>query len=160
MIDFVTIPKIRLKKFREVKKKLEDLAEVKIDVDDEAKIEGEDPIRILRVKQAIKAFGRGFDFDDALNLLDEDFNLEVIDIKQFSGKSRRRLVTLRGRAIGTGGRTKRQIERLAEVKIAIYGKTISIIGKWDKVMLARQALEMLLSGSLHKTVYKFLERKM
>ncbi|MEM7825575.1 MAG: KH domain-containing protein, partial [Candidatus Aenigmatarchaeota archaeon] len=77
----------------------------------------------------------------------------------YAKKSRNRLITLRGRVIGTEGKTKKLIEKHADVKISIYGKTISIIGKWDKLMIAKKAIEMLLSGSLHSSVYKFLEKQ-
>ena len=55
--------------------------------------------------------------------------------------------------------TRKLVEKNTGVKIAIYGKTISIIGKWDNVMLAKQAVEKLLLGSKHSTVYKFLEER-
>lgn len=161
MIDFVRIPEERLKFLRKNKKlreQLEKLSETKIKLDHEVSIESEDPLKILRVKQVVQAFGRGFDFVSVLNLLDEDFYLESINIKEFSGKSRTRLKTLKGRVIGTKGRTKKMIEQFTDAKIAVYGKTISIIGRWDGLRIAKRAIEMLLQGSLHSTVYKFLER--
>lgn len=162
MIDYVAIPKERMKILRKDEKlveKIEKFGDSKIKLNEEISIECEDSIKALRIKQVIKAFGRGFDLDVALNLLDEEFYLEVINIKEFSGKSRTRLVTLKGRLIGTNGKTKKLIENFADVKLSIYGKTISVIGKWDRVMVAKQAIEMILSGSLHSTVYRFLERK-
>lgn len=161
MIDFVRIPEEKLKILKKDKKfidQLKKLSEVKIKLNDEVSIESEDSLKILRVKLVIQAFGRGFDFDTALNLLDEDFYLECINIKEFTGKSRTRLTTLKGRVIGTKGKTKKLIEKFSETKIAIYGKTISIIGRWEGLRVAKQAIEMLLQGSLHPTVYRFLER--
>jgi len=161
MMDFIAIPEERMRVLKRNKKlveKLEKLSGIKVKLNEEIRIEGEDPITLMRTKLVIKAFGRGFDLDVALNLLDESYYLEIIQIKDFSGKSRSRLVTLRGRVIGTGGKTKRIIERYANVKISIYGKTISIIGKWENVKIAKEAIEMLLSGSLHSTVYRFLEK--
>ena len=66
---------------------------------------------------------------------------------------------LKGRVIGKGGKSREEIERLTETHISIYGKTISIIGETMQVSLARDALAMLLNGSMHKTVYQFLEKK-
>ena len=162
MIDFVRIPEKRLKFLKENKKlikQLEDLAEVKIELNEEVSIETEDSLKLLRIKEIIKAFGRGFEFDVALNLLDESYQLEIINIKDFAGKSRERSIVLKGRAIGSKGKTKNIIEKYTNTKITIYGKTISILGKWDDVMRAKQAVEMLLSGSKHTTVYKSLEGK-
>jgi len=160
MIDFVRIPERKSKFLKENKKfieQLEKFAEVKIKLNEEISIDAEDSLKLMRVKEVIKAFGRGFEFDVALNLLDESYRLEIIEIKNFSGKSRDRLIVLKGRVIGRGGKTKNLIEKYTNAKIAIYGKTISILGKWDEVMRAKEAIEMILSGSKHTTVYKFLE---
>ena len=161
MIDFVRIPEERLKilkREKKVKEQLEKFTESKIKFNEEVEIECEDPLRIWRIKQVVQAFGRGFDFDNAMNLLDEEYYLETIEIKDYTGKSRGRMITLKGRVIGTKGKTKKLIENYTETKLAIYGKTICIIGKWDRVMLAKKAIEMLLSGRLHTTVYRFLEK--
>lgn len=160
MIGFVAIPEERMKILRKKKKlvkKLEDLTGVKIKLDENVEIECEDSIKLMRIKSVIKAFGRGFDFEDALCLLDDEYELCIIDAKDFAGKSTRRLGELRGRVIGTKGKSKAIIEKLADVKLSIYGKTISIIGKWNGVQCARQAVCMLLEGRKHGSVYKFLE---
>lgn len=159
MIDFVAIPEERIKILRSEKKlvkKLEELAGVKIKLAENVEIECEDSIKLMQVKSVIKAFGRGFDFEDALYLLDDKYELCIIDAKDFAGKSSKRLEELRGRVIGTKGKSKAIIEKLADVKLSIYGKTISIIGKWDGVQCARQAVCMLLEGRKHGSVYKFL----
>jgi len=160
MMDFVAIPEERMKLLRSDKRlveKLENLVDVKINLGESVEIDGDDPLLVMRVKSVIKAFGRGFDFEDALNLLDEEFKLCIIDIKDFSGKSSSRLNELRGRIIGTKGKSKAIIEKLGNVKLSIYGKTISIIGKWDGVECTREAVCMLLEGRKHGSIYKFLE---
>jgi len=161
MIDFVRIPERRMNILRQDKKivdEIEKLADVNIDINEEVSIESDDSIKIMLAKNVLKAFGRGFEIDDALNLLDDSYSLEIIEIQEFSGKSRTRMTTLKGRVIGANGKTKRMIEDCAEVKVAIYGKTICIIGRWDDVQFARRAIEMILSGSLHNTVYRFLQK--
>lgn len=162
MIDFVVIPEERMKSLRRDKKwkeQLKNFSDVKIKLNDEVSIESKDLFQVLRVKEIMKAFGRGFDFDTALSLLDEDCLLDVLEIKDFSGKSIKRQLVLKGRVIGTKGKMKKIIEKYCDVKIAIYGKTISIIGKWDRVRLAKKAIEMLLHGAMHITVYRFLEKQ-
>jgi ribosomal RNA assembly protein len=158
MIDFIKIPEESLKIFKqkEYKDQLEKLTGSKIGVDEEVSIESKDPLMLLRVKEAVKAFGRGFDFDTALNLLDEEYYLETMNIQDFCGKSKSRMAVLKGRLIGSEGKTKRLIEKCTNVKIAIYGKTVSIIGKWDDVERAKQAVEGLLYGRKHSTVYRSL----
>lgn len=160
MIDFVRIPEERmkfLKREKKFKEQLEKLTESKIELNEEVSIDCEDTIKLWKIKQVIQAFGRGFDFDTAMNLLDDEYYLEPIEIKDYTGKSRNRQMVLKGRVIGTEGKTKNLIEKYTETKIAIYEKTICIIGKWNDVMLAKKAVEMLLNGSLHNTVYRFLE---
>lgn len=161
MIDFVRIPEERLKTLRmkkKLKEQLEEFTESKIELNEDISVECEDPLKILRIKMVLQAFGRGFDFDTAMNLLDEEYSLELIELKDYAGKSRERMIVLKGRAIGTQGKTKKLIENYTETKISIYGKTICIIGRWNRVMLAKKAVEMLLNGSLHNTVYRFLEK--
>jgi ribosomal RNA assembly protein len=161
MIDFVKIPEERIKLLKKEKKFLEELQKFtnsKIEINEEVRIETEDPLMLLRIKEVIKAIGRGFLPKDAIDLLDENYYLLIINVKDYAGKSRNRLITLKGRVIGTSGKTKKLIESLTNTKLAIYGKTISIIGTWENVEKAREAVEMLLEGKMHKTVYKFLEK--
>lgn len=162
MMEYITIPEERLKILRrdsEWKKELLKFLDVNVELKEEIVIDGKNPFQIIRVKEIMKAFGRGFAFEDALDLLDEDYFLESIEVKEFAGKSKRRQIELKGRVIGTEGKTKRMIEECACVKISIYGKTISIIGKWDNMIIAKEAIEMILSGSKHNTVYRFLKNQ-
>ncbi len=164
MIEFVAIPEERMQILREnqiaYNRKLGDFFDVKFSANEEVAIEGEDSLIVMRTKEIIRAFGRGFDFDDALNLVDEDYILEVITVSDF-GRSRNRQIVLKGRIIGTGKKSKNIIEKCSGAKIAVYGKTVSVLGKWENVRLAREAIEMLLRGAKHTTVFRFLkERKM
>ena len=43
--------------------------------------------------------------------------------------------------------------------ISVFGKTISIIGEFENLAVARKAIELLLSGSPHANVYKWLEKR-
>lgn len=162
MKDFVSIPEERMKLLRADPRiiiKTEKLTDAKIKLDEDISIDHKDPIIVYRLKQVFTAFGRGFDSDTALNLLDEDFILDVIHISEFAGKSESRRNVLRARVIGREGKAKKKIEMDCDVKISVYGKTVSIIGKWDGVNLARKSIEKLLSGSEHSSVYRFLEEQ-
>ena len=162
MMDFVCIPEIRKKNLISDTKKikeLEDLINVKIRVENEVFIESEDALAILRAKEVIKAFGRGFDFDTSLLLLDESYSLEIIDISNYAKKSKDRMKELKGRIIGTKGKTKNILEKLSESKIAVYGKTVSLIAKWDMIQDLSEAIHMILTGSKQGAAYYFLEEK-
>lgn len=120
-------------------------------------IEGGDPLKTLRVAEVIKAIGRGFSPENAFTLLDDDLLLlEVISLPHLSPKALNRV---KGRVIGRDGRTRRVIENLANVKISVYGKTISLIGHSHRIRRAHEAVAMLIQGAPHSSVYKFLERE-
>lgn len=160
MIDFILIPEERLrilKRDRKWEKDLKKYFDVKIHLNEEIEIEGEDPFAVIRTKEIFKAFGRGFKFEIALDLVDENYFLETLDVKDYAGKSKKRQVALKGRVIGSEGKMKKILEKYAGVKVVIYGKTISIIGKWVNVRKAKVAIERLLSGAEHSGVTAFLK---
>ena len=120
----------------------------------------EDPTVLFRAKEVVTAIGRGFAPNHAFRLLDDDeVVFEVIDLRETVGRSQSDLKRLKGRVIGKEGKTRRIIEELSEANISVYGHTISIIGYPDQAAIAREAVTMLIRGSLHGTVYRFLHRK-
>jgi ribosomal RNA assembly protein len=150
----------------EVKKRVEELSGVKILVNSDTgevsidESSAEEPVNVLKVKDFVKAVGRGFSDERAMRLFrDEEVYLEVIDIREFSGKSRTRIQQVKGRLIGSKGKTRRLIEELTGAILSIYGNTVSIIGDAVQFDIAKRAVVMVLKGSEHSTVYRFLERK-
>jgi len=117
-----------------------------------------DPVLALKARDIVQAMARGFSEDRAFRLLDEDAYLEVLDIKDFA-HSRNRVAQIRARLIGTRGKTRRIIEELTGVDVSVWGHTVALIGGPFEMVIARDAVIMLLRGSEHKTVYRFLERK-
>ena len=117
-----------------------------------------DPTYALKVRDIVAAVGRGFSEERAFRLLEDDMYFVEFDIKDFA-HSRNRIGEIKGRAIGTRGKTRRLIEELAGVDMSVYGHSVSLIGDAFRIGIAREAVEMLLRGSEHKTVYRFLERK-
>jgi ribosomal RNA assembly protein len=119
-----------------------------------------DPTVLFRAREVVTAIGRGFSPDHAFRLLNDDETvLEVIDLRETVGRSPSDLKRLKGRVIGKEGKTRRVIEELSEANISVYGHTISIIGQADQAAIAREAVQMLIRGSLHGTVYRFLHKK-
>ena len=160
MKDFIRITQKRkdlFKKNEEIKREIEKLTDTKMDSNDEISIEGE-TFNVYQAKQVLKAFGRGFDVKNCLYLLEDNYGLEVINLTEFT-KSRKRLKILKGRIIGTGGKTKEYIEKFTEVKLSVLGKTVSIIGEWEKISIAKEAVMKILRGCTHKTLYRWLEQK-
>lgn len=117
-----------------------------------------DPVLALKARDIVQAMARGFSEERAFRLLDEDAYLEVLDIKDFA-HSKNRVAQIRARVIGTRGKTRRILEELTGVEVSVWGHTVALIGGAFEMAIAREAVVMLLRGSEHKTVYRFLERK-
>ncbi len=119
-----------------------------------------DPSFLFRAKDLINAIGRGFSPEHAFRLLrNEDAILDVIDLRTVFGRSESDLKRVKGRIIGMNGKTRRIIEELTDTNVAVYGHTVSIIGEIEEAQIAREAIQMLVRGSMHSTVYRFLHRK-
>ncbi len=160
------IPKDRIAVFigkeGKIKKEIELETKTKIKVDSkegDVFISGEDALGLYSCREVIRAVGRGFNPDIAKLLLKSDYCFELIDLKEWAGKSKDTLLRIKGRVIGAEGKSRRLIEELTEAHICVYGKTIGIIGLPESSSVAREAVEKLLKGSPHSGVYRFLEKK-
>lgn len=120
----------------------------------------QDPSLLFRAKEVVIAVGRGFSPERAFRLLENDDTvLKVIDLREIVGRSPSDMKRLKGRIIGKDGKTRRIIEELTDASISVYGHTVSIIGNMDQAEVAREAIQMLIRGRQHSTVYRFLHRK-
>ncbi len=117
-----------------------------------------DPTTILRARDVVFAIGRGFSPERALELVDDDIVLDIIDLRETFGRNERDIARLKGRVIGREGKIRRLIEEMTDAKVSVYGHTISMIGEYETVTAARQAIELLLKGKQHSTVYKLLRK--
>jgi len=154
----------------ETKRRIEDLAEVSIEVNSESgavsvtRGEDADPVRSLKGPRIVKAIARGFPPESALRLLDdvdgdeEMVIYESINIKKATGSDGETRAK-KGRLIGRDGRTRELMEELTGAEVRIYGKTFGAIGTPEQVDVATTAAEMLLDGAPHGTVYSYMEEK-
>jgi ribosomal RNA assembly protein len=119
-----------------------------------------DPSMLFKAKDVVTALGRGFSPEHAFRLVrDEEAILDVIDLRTVFGKSEADIKRVKGRIIGMNGKTRRLIEELTDTQVAVFGHTVSIIGTIEQAGVAREAVEMLVKGSMHSTVYRVLHRK-
>jgi ribosomal RNA assembly protein len=109
-------------------------------------------------RNVIIAFGRGFSFEDALELCREDKYFKLIELQDYA-RNRNQLVRIKSRVIGREGKVKKEIERLTGAKIAIYGKTIALIGSEQELKSAEDALIRIISGSKQSNVLRLLQLK-
>ncbi|MEM3090349.1 MAG: KH domain-containing protein [Candidatus Bathyarchaeia archaeon] len=168
---FVRIPKERIGVLigpkGETKKAIEKMLSVDLQIESDTggvtitlAENAEDPSALLRAKDVVTAIGRGFSPEHAFKLIrDEETVLDVIDLRIIFGRSDSDIRRVKGRIIGMNGKTRRIIEELTDTNIAIYGHTVGIIGKVEHAQVAREAIQMLIEGRQHATVYKFLHRK-
>lgn len=168
--DYLKIPRERvgvlIGKEGKTKKIIENTTQTILDIDsDEGTItiypqeNMEDPLGIWKTNYIVKAIGRGFNPKTALKLKEDEMYLEVLKLTDAVGKNKKALSRQKGRIIGRNGITKEIITDMADVDMAVYGKTVSLIGRMENIMVAKEAINMILSGSRHKTIYSYLENQ-
>ncbi|PUA33268.1 MAG: RNA-processing protein [Zestosphaera tikiterensis] len=114
---------------------------------------------LLKASDFVKAIDAGFSPDKAERVLEEDQILVIIDLKEIVGNSPNHLQRVKGRIIGEEGRVKTNIEQATDTYISIYDDIVAIIGDYDNAYLAREAIEMIIMGREHSTVYKYLDKR-
>jgi ribosomal RNA assembly protein len=137
-------------------------AEVEVDAEEgEVRVASPDtdPSAALRARDIVLAIGRGFSPERAMRLLKENTFLGVLDIKFTTGKREKAaLQRIRSRVIGTRGRARARIEELSGCSVSVYGSTVALIGEEEQLERGTRAVEMLLRGSEHSTVFHLLAR--
>ncbi len=119
----------------------------------------EDPLMPHKLQSVIQAIGRGFSPERAMKLLNDEYVLEIVDLRDYVGPSKNALQRIRGRLIGERGRARTYIESRTGTDISIYGHTAAIIGRYYDIIPAKEAIVSLASGSRHSTAYRRMERK-
>jgi ribosomal RNA assembly protein len=114
---------------------------------------------LLKARDIVTAIGRGFSPDRAFVLRDDEIILDIIDLREIFGRNDDTISRIKGRVIGRGGKIRKLIEELSKTDVSVYGHTISLIGDYDSISIAREATLMLLEGKQHSTVYKFLRQR-
>lgn len=148
----------------ENKKRLEDAFNVVITVDSQRSVavvrpgNGATPYNVLKAKKALEAVALGFSVDDALLLASDSYDMDIVDLSEVS-RNREDLRRIKSRIIGTEGRFRRTLEEMTGVRVVIGEKYVGLIGDYEQLRVAREALLRLIGGQSHSTVIKFLERE-
>lgn len=111
---------------------------------------------LFTVRNISQAIGRGFSPRRAMTLLNEDQDILILDLEEYVGTSRNALNRIKGRIIGKEGKSRALLEELTECLISVYGGTVAIIGSYEMLSVAKEAVEMLINGAFHKTVWNHL----
>jgi ribosomal RNA assembly protein len=167
---FVRIPKERvgvlLGPEGKVKQYIEEKLLVSLEVDSEQgdvnivlSERASDPSELFRARDVVTAIGRGFAPEHAFRLIrDEEAIFDVISLREIFGRSESDITRIKGRIIGMEGKTRRIIEELSGADIVVYGYTVGIIGTFEQANIARTAVQMLIDGCQHHSVYKYLAK--
>jgi len=168
---FVRIPKERVGVLigpeGKVKRDIQERLQVKLEIESEAggveitlSEKATDPSLLFRAKDVVTAIGRGFSSDQAYRLVrSEDAIFDFIDLRNIFGRSDSDIRRVKSRIIGMNGKTRRTIEELTDADTVVYGHTVGFIGTFEQVDIARNAVQMIIQGSEHHTVYNFLQKK-
>jgi ribosomal RNA assembly protein len=106
-------------------------------------------------EKVVEALNFGFTMEAALMIKEEELIFEILNIKDYT--KRNDLERIRGRIIGTGGKTKKTLINLTECFIEIKENKVGIIGHPENMENATQAIVSLIKGAKQANVYAYLE---
>ncbi len=105
----------------------------------------------------MEAINLGFSAERALLLKNPEILLQIINIKNATKKHN--LEAIRARIIGTRGKTLKTVNNLTNCLISLKDNQVGIIGDYEYIADAIQAMTSLVRGSKQGHVYGRLERE-
>jgi ribosomal RNA assembly protein len=167
MAEYLKVPKDRVGvlvgKDGRTKSMLEKKCKVRLDIGQEGGVSivspDEDGYKEWRALGVVKAIGRGFNPKYAIQVLKEGHVLSIINLYDVLNRKDSDLKRVKGRVIGEKGKAWRTIEGLTNTRMAVYGRTIGIIGMEEDVDLCERGIQMIIDGARHQSVYSFLEKE-
>lgn len=107
-------------------------------------------------EKVIEALNLGFSFDVAILIKDEDFNFEILNIKDYT--RRKDLDVIRARIIGKKGKTLKVLHDLTGCFLMMNENKIGVIGHSENIKNAEESIRSIVKGSKQSNVYSHLEK--
>ena len=124
--------------------------QVELKTNDETELPG----ALQKAADFVRAFTLGFEIRDAIALLRLDDlyvdSFEMKDVKIIAGEHLARAI---GRVAGHGGKTKYTIENATKTRIVLADSKIHILGSYQNIRVAKDAVVRLVMGSQPGKVY-------
>jgi len=134
---------------------------IQADSDGESTIEIDgDSEKEWLAEQALKAIDLGFEPKHAFKIFNDDYYLEEVDLGLSMRGKDSAVARVKARIIGTGGKVKKKVEELSEAYLALSDdQRVGIIGEFDEVKAAKEAVIRIIEGSQHASVFDYLKKE-
>ncbi len=146
----------KLPRITKNRKKLEKILSVKITNRGKEVFINGNPKDEYTAEKVIEALDFGFPFSVVLIIKEQDYILEVINIKDYTHK--RDMERIRARLIGKKGKTLKTFEELTKCFFELKGNQVGIIGDPEYIKNAQDAVVSIIRGSKQANVYSHLEK--
>ncbi len=107
-------------------------------------------------EKVLEALDFGFPFSVVILIKEEDFEFEILNIKDYT--TRKNLEQIRARLIGKGGKVLKTLTDLTNCYFELKDNYVGIVGDPEEIKNAIDAVVLIIQGSKHGNVYKHIEK--